>query len=231
MDSHVSVSTAATKAADFSDVVNWIFDLDNTLYPAGNTVFPQIDTQMTNYISSHLNLPRQEAWALQKHYYNQYGTSLTGLIRHHHIDPEDFLECVHRIDLSSLEADPTLREGLERLPGRRIVFTNGSSEHAKRVLDKRGLDGLIDAIWDIRCSEYVPKPEAESYERLIKGLDIDPNRSAFFEDMAVNLIPAALLGMTTVCVAPENTVFSTDENRHIAYRTSNLGRFLNSIEV
>lgn len=217
--------------ADFSGVDNWIFDLDNTLYPAGDAVFAQIDTRMTDYISSHLHLSRDEAKALQHQYYNRYGTSLTGLIRHHHIDAEEFLTEAHRIDLSSLTEAPELRAGLEKLPGRRIVFTNGTTEHAERVLEKRGLTGLIDAIWDIRCSEFVAKPAIESFERLIRGLDIDPLRSAFFEDMAINLIPAALLGMTTVCIAPQSAVLTLDEQHHIAYRTADLADFLNSIEV
>lgn len=231
MDHHVSVSTKAAAAADFRDVTTWIFDLDNTLYPAGSTIFAQIDDCMTDYIASHLHMSWDEARALQHKYYTEYGTSLTGLVRNHHIDPEDYLQSVHKIDLSALEPDPALREGLERLPGRRIVFTNGSSEHAERVLQKRGLDGTIDAIWDIRCSNFVPKPEAESYTRMIGGLDINPVSSAFFEDMAINLIPAAMLGMTTVCIAAESAVFSPDERRHIAYRTSNLAKFLHVIEV
>ncbi|CCG08439.1 pyrimidine 5'-nucleotidase [Pararhodospirillum photometricum] len=182
----------------------WVFDLDNTLYPASVDLFTQIDTRMKAYISRTLDLGPDEAFRLQKQYYHQYGTSLRGLMLEHGVDPQAFLADVHAIDHSVLAPDPVLRRALERLPGRKVVFTNGSVFHADRVLCALGLRDLFEAIFDIVASDYIPKPHPETYARLIDQLGIDPARAIMVEDLEKNLAPAHALGMTTVLV--RNTV-------------------------
>ena len=224
-------------AADFRHVDAWIFDLDNTLYPAGNNVFAQIDARMTQYISRFLDLQPKEAKALQHAYYRAYGTTLSGLMAIHHVDPDDFLTYVHDIDLSELHPDPQLHKALERLPGRHLIFTNGSREHAERILIRLNLQETIEDIWDIRKAAFVPKPAAKTYKRLIEKTGIDPKASAFFEDLARKLVPAHDLGMTTVWLnngspwGPQDPGFSSASREHINHETGDLAEFLLSIRI
>jgi len=178
----------------------WVFDLDNTLYPASCSLFPQIDVRMRQFIAEALKLPLDEAFALQKRYYHQYGTTLRGLMLSHGIEPGEFLAYVHDIDCSVLEPAPELVAAVAALPGRRIIFTNGSERHAQNVLAHLGMDHLFDGIFDIRAADYIPKPNAESYAMMLKRHDIDPRRAAMFEDIPRNLLPASQAGMTTVWV-------------------------------
>jgi putative hydrolase of the HAD superfamily len=176
----------------------WIFDLDNTLYPPSTRLFDQIDAKMGAYIADLLGCDPIEAHRVQKLYFHDHGTTLAGLMHNHDVVPRDFLTYVHDIDLAPLAAAPRLAPLLERLPGRRIVFTNGDDAYAQRVLAALGLDGCFDAMWDIHAMHYRPKPEPLAYERMVAALDIDPARSVFVEDMARNLAPAKTLGMQTV---------------------------------
>ncbi|GEO80240.1 pyrimidine 5'-nucleotidase [Pararhodospirillum oryzae] len=178
----------------------WVFDLDNTLYPATVDLFSQIDRRMKAFISRTLGLPPDEAFRLQKKYYHEYGTSLRGLMQEHGVDPAAFLADVHDIDHSVLSPDPVLAAALGRISARKIVFTNGSTDHATRVLEHLGLAGQFDAIQDIVASDYVPKPQIAPYERLLATHGIDPTRAVMVEDIEKNLVPAAALGMTTVLV-------------------------------
>lgn len=177
---------------------SWIFDLDNTLYHPSARLFDLIDERMGAFIMRLLDVDAAEARRVQKLYFHDHGTTMAGLMRHHGVDPEDFLHYVHAIDLDRLAPDARLRAGLERLPGRRLVFTNADADYAARVLEARGIADLFDGICDIRVTAYTPKPEAAAYDSMIGHLGVDPARSLFVEDMARNLTPAKALGMTTV---------------------------------
>ena len=178
----------------------WIFDLDNTLYPADCELFAQIDARMGRFIGELLALDASAARTLQKTYYHQHGTTLRGLMRHHGVDPQSFLDFVHDIDLSPLDAVPSLRAALAALPGRRYVFTNGSRAHAERVLDRLGIADVFAGLFDIAAADYVPKPDGEAYDRLLARFAIAPASAVFIEDSMTNLAPAAERGMTTVWV-------------------------------
>jgi putative hydrolase of the HAD superfamily len=178
----------------------WIFDLDNTLYPATANVFPQIDKRMKAFIGQLLKLSPEDAFALQKDYYWKYGTTLRGLMINHKVEPDEFLEYVHDIDHSALGANTELDAILEHLPGRRFIYTNGSERHAVNVLDRLGVTRHFDGIFDIRASNYIPKPDPAPYATMIARHAITPARAIMFEDIHRNLKPAADLGMTTVWV-------------------------------
>lgn len=182
------------------DADAWLFDLDNTLYPAAIDLFGQIDERMRAYIAQFLDLDLDAAYALQKQYFYEYGTSMRGLMDRHGLDPAPFLAHVHDIDVSILDPAPLLEKVLAELPGRKIVFTNASVAHARRVLDRLGVDHHFAEIFDIVAADFRPKPEPEIYRKLIDQHVIDPQRTVMVEDMARNLLPAAALGMTTVWV-------------------------------
>ncbi|NNC73295.1 MAG: pyrimidine 5'-nucleotidase [Sphingomonadaceae bacterium] len=185
---------------DLDHVSAWIFDLDNTLYPASAKLFDQIDVRMTDYIARLLGVDRAEAFRVQKAFFHEHGTTLAGLMREHGVAPRDFLDFVHDIDLSVLTADAALVTHIAALPGRKLVFTNGDAEYAQRVLDRLGLGASFEALHDIHASAYVPKPDEASYAGLCDAHDINPAHALFVEDMARNLKPAKALGMTTVWV-------------------------------
>jgi putative hydrolase of the HAD superfamily len=178
----------------------WVFDLDNTLYPAECDLFAQIDRAMTAYVSHLLGLEREEALAVQKRYYLEHGTTLAGLIAQHAADPHAFLEAVHDIDYSPIAPDPELRGLLLGLPGRRFVFTNGSRKHAARVVERLGLEGVFDGLFAIEDAELAPKPMPEAFDRLCIRYAIDPAEAVFFDDLVRNIAAAKALGFTTVLV-------------------------------
>jgi putative hydrolase of the HAD superfamily len=178
----------------------WVFDLDNTLYPADCRLFAQVDRRMGEFIARYLGVPFEYARHLQKSYYRQFGTTLTGLMRVHRIDPRPFLDYVHDLDLSILVEHPRLASAIERLPGRKLIFTNGSRAHAERVAGKLGVLSLFEGIFDIVDADYVPKPAAVCYDLFLKAHDVDAPTAAMFEDMPHNLEAPHALGMTTVLV-------------------------------
>ena len=181
-------------------VTTWIFDLDNTLYPASTGLFDLIDQRMGAYIQRLLNCDAVEARRVQKAHFHEHGTTLAGLMKHHGVDPYHFLADVHDIALDAIESDPALESGLGRLPGRKLIFTNGDAPYARRVLDRLGIAHHFDDVHDIHAAGLVPKPALHGYELLIERLAIDPARSAMVEDMVQNLAPAKKLGLTTVWV-------------------------------
>jgi putative hydrolase of the HAD superfamily len=181
-------------------VDSWIFDLDNCLYPASTDLFALIDVRMGEYIQRLLACDPAEARAIQKRHFLEHGTTLAGLMRSHDVDPREFLDFVHDIDLARIAADPALIAALDRLPGRKFVFTNASDAYAARVLDRLGLANAFDGMHDIHAMNYAPKPDPASYRALCNRFGIAPARAIFIEDMARNLIPAKALGMTTVWV-------------------------------
>jgi len=185
---------------DLSRITTWIFDLDNTLYPASADLFARIDERMGAYIGRMLGCDAVEARRVQKRYFLEHGTTLRGLMDHHGVSPHEFLDFVHDIDMAALSRDDRVVEGIARLPGRKLVFTNGDVAYAGRVLDRLGLGAAFEAVFDIHATDYVPKPDPRAYEGLCRAYGIDPTRALFVEDMARNLKPAKALGMTTVWV-------------------------------
>lgn len=178
----------------------WLFDLDNTLYPAACDLFALIDARMTRYIGELRACDHAEAYAIQKRYFRDHGTTLAGLIAEHGTDPHEFLHYVHDIELDRVAHDARLVAAIAALPGRKLVFTNGDAPYAQRVLDRLGLGESFEGVHDIHAMDYVPKPAPESYAALCTRWDIEPARALFAEDMARNLKPAKALGMTTLWV-------------------------------
>ena len=178
----------------------WLFDLDNTLYPARADLFALIDDKMGAFIQDLLGCDAAEARRVQKDYFHNHGTTLSGLMATHGTDPHEFLDYVHDIELDRIEHDATLVASIARLPGRKLVFTNGDVTYAQRVLDKLGLGTSFEAIHDIHAMDYIPKPAPASYAALCDRWDIAPTSALFVEDMARNLAPAKALGMTTVWI-------------------------------
>lgn len=185
---------------DLNKVEHWVFDLDNTLYPSKFAFFDLISDRITQYVKIHFGCDWDEAKAIQKSYFTQYGTTLNGLMALQNVDPADYLHYVHDIDLSRLNGAPQLRGLIDQLPGKKYIFTNGDSPYAQRVIDKLGLDGMFETICDICACDYRPKPEMLAYETLLHKTGIDPLRAAFLEDMARNLEPAKALGMGTIWI-------------------------------
>ena len=193
-----SRSTEPPAADPLAHVDTWIFDLDNTLYPSRCNLFAQVDRRMGQFISETLGLDPDAARARQKRYFREYGTTLSGLMQADGIEPQDFLDYVHDIDLSPVDPDPILRQALADLHGRKLVYTNGSVPHAERVLARLGIGEAFEAIIDIVAAGYIPKPDPVPYARLVAEHDIKPHATAMVEDIARNLVPARALGMTTV---------------------------------
>ncbi len=211
----------------FSHVRTWVFDLDNTLYPPEVRLFDQIDRRMTDYVMRTLKLDRSKADHLRKQYWRDYGTTLAGLMMHHGVDPAPYLVDVHAIDFSVLGPDPVLRSGIARLPGRRIVYTNGSAPYAMRVIEARGLSGLFDAVYGVENAAFHPKPRPEAFDTVFGTDGLDPKRAAMFEDDPRNLRVPHALGMRTVHVAPE--ALPVADAAHIHHHTDNLGGFLDQL--
>jgi putative hydrolase of the HAD superfamily len=210
-----------------ANVESWIFDLDNSLYPHSCNLFELIDARMGAYIQHLLGVDAAEARRVQKGHFHAHGTTLAGLMASHGVDPHHFLDFVHDIDLARLTADPALVASLDRLPGRKFVFTNADENYARRVLDRLGLANAFDGMHDIHAMNYVPKPDPRSYAAMCERHGIAPERALFVEDMARNLAPAKALGMTTVWVdnGSEQAGCGADAS-FIDYRTTDIGQWL-----
>jgi putative hydrolase of the HAD superfamily len=182
-----------------------------------------IERKMTAFVARELSLSWDDAWALQKRYLHEHGTTLAGLMANHGVDPERYLDEVHDVSLDALDPDPELRRALARLPGRRLVFTNGDERHAARVLDKLELGDLFEAIFHIAAADYVPKPHPATFARMVAAHAVAPSETCFFEDSEKNLAPAARLGMTTVLVGPHAGASTAD---FVDFRTDALAAFL-----
>lgn len=219
---------------------NWVFDLDNTLYPASCDLFAQIDVRMTEFVANTLSLTKPDARKLQKQYYAEFGTTLAGLMEVHGLQPQAFLDYVHDIDHSPLPRCDTFRARIEALPGRKFVFTNGSRGHAEGVTRSMGLDDVFDGMFGIEDAAFEPKPAASAFTRFTNRFEIDPTEAVFFEDLSRNLLPAKDLGFATVLVhsdkdwshEPESARPGSQKDAdqdHIDYATDNLSAFLESI--
>lgn len=208
---------------DLRHIDTWLFDLDNTLYPMDSGFMGQIEARMTDYVQKVTGLEREPAYRLQKQYLAQYGLTLGGLMAHHGVDPAEFHAIFHDLSLESLAHDPRLIAGLERLPGRRLIFTNADDIHARRVMDALGLSHLFDEVFHIGSANYLPKPAPATFAKLVADHAVEPAATAFFEDRADNLKPAFDLGMTTVLVGPHA---EASEAPFVRYKTPHLASFL-----
>jgi putative hydrolase of the HAD superfamily len=214
---------------DFRGVESWIFDLDNTLYPASCDLFAEIEMRMGLFISQLLGLDREAAHALRQRYYREHGTTLAGLMARHGTNPRHFMSFVHDIDLSLIPPNPQLCALLGRLPGRKLVFTNGSAAHAQRVMARVGIEDHFCSVFDIEAADFVPKPSPETMDALLHHHAIEPKRAAMFDDIAANLLPAHALGMKTVWIrTPKNYApgAAPIPAAHIHHETDDLTKFL-----
>ena len=213
-----------------SKIKYWLFDLDNTLYDGATKVFDQVDKKMTKFISEKLNISTVEARKIQKNYFQEYNTTLNGMIKNHKIDADEFLEFVHDVDLNFLNKDKDLEEEIKKLVGKKIIFTNGSRAHAENVTKRIGIDKLFDGIFDIRDSEFIPKPSSEPYKKLVESYKIEPQYCIFFEDIARNLKPAYEMGMQTVWIKnKEPWAAKFSEADFVIHKTDKLVNFLKEI--
>jgi putative hydrolase of the HAD superfamily len=226
----------------FHHVDTWIFDLDNTLYRADSNLFDQIDVRITQYLERFLGTDPVSARAAQKRYYLDHGTTLNGLMLEHNADPKPYLDFVHDIDLSPISASADLRAAVDALPGRRLIFTNGSHRHAERVVDRLGLNDLFHDFFDIEDTGYVPKPDQAAFDSLVARHRFDPNAAAMFEDLARNLVPAHGMGMKTVLVTSDKdwahepdgakpANHADDLPDHVHFSTPDLAGFLRSLRL
>src|ERR1700761_6546122 len=235
--SPLEASPPVISEPDFRHVTHWVFDLDNTLYRADNGIFARIDARMTEFVSAHLGLARDDARALQKMLYRDHGTTLNGLIKLYGLDPEPYLEFVHKIDLSDLHPDPGLGFAIERLPGKRYIFTNGCARHAARILTRLELTHLFTDIWDIRTIGFAPKPDPKAYAHILAHGGFAPGTAAMFDDIARNLAEPHRLGMTTVWLNTgaiwdrQGPEFPVASESHIDHETKDLTLFLNRIRI
>ena len=193
----------ATRAFDHVDT--WVFDLDNTLYPHHVNLWQQVDQRIGEFVANWLKESPDEARKIQKDYYRRYGTTMRGMMTEHGVRADDFLAYVHKIDHSPLEPNPAMGAAIARLPGRKLILTNGSVDHVDAVLARLGIAGHFHGVFDIIAAELTPKPAPETYQKFLALHAVDPMRAAMFEDLARNLVVPHELGMTTVLVAPDGT--------------------------
>ncbi|WP_068312058.1 pyrimidine 5'-nucleotidase [Polycladidibacter hongkongensis] len=224
-------------AKKFADVNTWVFDLDNTLYPADSQVFGQIAEKIAQYVQEITGKDSAEAHKIQHGYYLEYGTTLNGLMLKHDVDPEHYLEFVHDIDHSTLQHNGRLKQALEQLPGRRFILTNGTRKHAQNITERLGISGLFDGVFGISEAQYIPKPKEETYQMFLDSHNIDPAGAAMFEDLPKNLVVPKKLGMETVLVLPESSgggpqafaQIAGEHAAHVDHFTSNLDGFLEDL--
>jgi putative hydrolase of the HAD superfamily len=220
----------------FDTVESWVFDLDNTLYPH-HLLWQQVDDRIRSFIVDFLKISPEEAFRVQKDYYKRYGTTMRGLMTEHGMNSDDYLEFVHKIDHTPLEANPPLGAALEKLPGRKLILTNGTRKHADAVMKKLAVHQHFEDVFDIVAAELEPKPSAKTYERFLDRHGVDPAKAAMFEDLSRNLKAPHELGMTTVLVVPDGTRPVIRENwevegrddPHIDHVTDDLVGFLEQI--
>jgi putative hydrolase of the HAD superfamily len=221
----------------FSHVDIWVFDLDNTLYPHHVNLWQQVDARIREFVGAWLKVPPDEARRVQKDYYRRYGTTMRGMMSEHGVRADDFLAYVHRIDHSPLEPNPAMGAAIARLPGRKLVLTNGSTDHADKVLQRLGIGAQFEAVFDIIAAELEPKPAPQTYRKFLDLHGVNPTSSAMFEDLARNLVIPHQLGMTTVLVVPDGTkeVLREDwelegrDAHYVDHVTDNLTGFLEGL--
>jgi len=232
-----SPSNAPPKPRAFAHIDTWVFDLDNTLYPHHLNLWQQVDERIRSYIAKFLGTTYDDAFRKQKDFYRRYGTTMRGMMVEHGMNPDDFLDYVHQIDHSPIEPNPALGAALERLPGRKLILTNGTRVHADAIMKRLAIDRHFEDVFDIIAGELEPKPFPQTYERFLARHGVDAGKAAMFEDLARNLEVPHALGMTTVLVVPERTreVFRESwelEGRdaaHVDHVTDDIAGFLEAI--
>ena len=197
-----------------------LIDLDNTVYPEDSNIFSLIDIRMKSFISKNLNVSLEKSYEIQKKYFMENGTTLKGLMLHHNIKPEPFLNYVHDIDLSSIQNNPKLIAVLKEYKGKKIIFTNGSQDHAIKVLQRIGIKQYINGIFDIIDAEYIPKPEIVTYKKVLKKYNLIPEKTIMIDDLPINLKTAKKLGINTVLINQKND--SKNTHNYINLVCSNL---------
>jgi len=222
------VTEHATAGADLRHIDTWLFDLDNTLYPDATGLWIKIGERITAYVANVTGLRSEDANVLQKKWLVDHGITLSGLMTHHGTDPDHYHDYVHDVPLDDLDPDPRLATVLARLPGRRLVFTNADEKHARRVLAHLGIDTLFDDIFHIGSAEYWPKPNPESFRRIVAAHGVDPASTIFFEDSERNLAPAKAIGMTTVLIGAHAPASTAD---FVDFRAVDLAPFLATARV
>jgi putative hydrolase of the HAD superfamily len=226
-----------TKTRNFAHVDTWVFDLDNTLYPHHVNLWQQVDKRIGEFIGAYLKISEQEARIIQKDYYRRYGTSMRGMMSEHGVHADDYLAYVHQIDHSPLEPNPAMGAAIAKLPGRKLILTNGSTDHAQAVLNRLGIGEHFEAVFDIIAAALEPKPAARTYQKFLNDHAVDPQKSAMFEDLARNLVVPHQLGMTTVLVVPDGSkeVVREDwelegrDDAHVDHVTADLTGFLQGL--
>jgi putative hydrolase of the HAD superfamily len=214
------------------DIKYWIFDLDNTLYSGQTKVFSEVDKKMSSFISKKMNVDLVRAREIQKKYFYEYGTTLSGLMKQDGIDPHDFLEFVHDIDISWLPKDLKLKEELIKIKEKKYIFTNGSHAHVKNITKQLGIDGLFDGAFDIVDANFIPKPHVDPYKKIVEKFDIEPTKSILIEDIAHNLEQAKNLGMKTCWLENEESFAKKDADKpYIDYKIKSLPSFLQEINI
>jgi putative hydrolase of the HAD superfamily len=216
---------------NLSHIDTWIFDLDNTLYHPRHNIFAQIDVKMGEYIQKMLDVDAVRAREVQKTYFRDYGTTLRGLMAHHNVAPHDFLDYVHDIDLSIVPEDQLLAERLAQLPGRKLIFTNGDTPYARRVMAKLGIEAQFDGMHCIIDANFRPKPQPDVYTSISKRFDITPERTVFVEDMARNLRPAKDLGWSTVWINNGSEWGDVDAGEFIDITAADIHDWLERIDI
>lgn len=225
-----------TAMQDFAHVDTWVFDLDNTLYPHESQVWPQVDARITLFLTDLFGLDGLSSRALQKYFYQRYGTTLNGLMQEHDVSPDDFLDFVHHIDLTLLAPDPHLGDAIAALPGRKLIYTNGTRKHAENVAGKLGILDRFDGVFGITEGGLKPKPERVAFDRFFAMFDVDPSKAAMFEDMEKNLVVPHEVGMRTVLILPktpdpfreawEQAIIKAG---HVQHSTTDLTGFLSAL--
>ena len=234
-----SSAPARSPARGFASIETWVFDLDNTLYPHDLNLWQQIDDRIREFVANFLSVTKEDAFALQKDYYKRYGTTMRGLMAEHGMKPDDFLEFVHQIDHSPLTPNPELGAAIERLPGRKLILTNGTRKHAEAVMRRLDIHHHFEDVFDIAAADLDPKPLPQVYDRFLHKHGVDPARAAMIEDLARNLEVPHALGMTTVLVVPPATreVFREGwelegrEAAHVDHVTDDLAGFLRKLSA
>ena len=214
------------------NIKNILFDLDGVLYQDLESVFGQVSKKMTKYISNKLNLDLKKSKELQTNYFHKYNTSLNGLMIHHDINPEEFLEYVHNIDLSFMKKDLILRNELEKLNLKKFIFTNGSKKHANNITKHLGVNNQFDGLFDIVDAEFSPKPTAKAFDLMIKKFKINPRETLYIEDIAKNLSIGKERGAITAWLINDEYWGKKESDKEfIDYKIENLSLFLKEIRL
>jgi putative hydrolase of the HAD superfamily len=221
----------------FTHVDTWVFDLDNTLYPHHVNLWQQVDAKIGEFVGAWLKVSPDAARLIQKDYYRRYGTTMRGMMTEHGVRADDYLSYVHKIDHSPLQPNPAMGEAIAKLGGRKLILTNGSTDHVDAVLARLGLASHFDGVFDIIAAELEPKPAPQTYRKFLDRHDVEPTRAAMFEDLARNLVVPHELGMTTVLVVPDGSKEVVREDwelegrgaSHVDHVTDDLTGFLQGL--